>query len=102
MPPLKRMAPSGDKRHRAAVRVCSDFQGLLRALQAHSTCASPSAGGSELLPYLRTGLWVYVMDRLQEEVQALQCCPTINGQHQQSEATDRARWEVGFAGDWLG
>ena len=91
MPPLKRMAPSGDKRHRAAVRVCSDFQGLLRALQAHSACASPSAGGSELLPYLRTGLWVYVMDRLQEEVQALQCCPTINGQHQQSEAADRAR-----------
>lgn len=91
MLPLKRMAPSGDKCHRAAIRVFSDFQGPLRALQAHSACASPSAGGGELLAYLRTGLWVYVMDRLQEGVQALQSGPTINGQHQQSEATDGAR-----------
>ncbi|KAI4544786.1 hypothetical protein MG293_005052 [Ovis ammon polii] len=50
--PLKRMAPLGDKCHHAAVRVFSDFQGLLHALQAHSACASPSAGG-DILPLQR-------------------------------------------------
>lgn len=83
MLPLKGMTPSGDKCHYAAVKASSDFQRpAARSVGSQGQHPLLQQGGGELLAYLRTGLWVRIMDRLHEEVQALESGPTINRQHQ--------------------
>ena len=83
MLPFKCMTPSGDKRHYAAIKAFSDFQRpVARSVGSRSQHPLLQQGGRELLAYLRTGLWVRIVDRLEEAVQALESGPTINKQHQ--------------------